>query len=61
MLSHALVFMAITFVGFIGYGTCAALGRDYVLSRPNVVSWLKRGFAGTFGFLGLRLALTDNA
>ncbi|WP_404403886.1 LysE family translocator [Pelagibacterium halotolerans] len=59
MLGHALVFMAITFVGFIGYGACAALARDYVIARPRVVSWLKRGFAGIFGFLGLRLALTD--
>ncbi|MCD7061063.1 LysE family translocator [Pelagibacterium xiamenense] len=60
MLIHALVFMAITFVSFVGYGACAALARDYVISRPNVLSWLKRGFAGTFGFLGLRLALTEN-
>lgn len=59
MIGHALVFMALTFVGFAGYGLCAALARDYIITRPNVVTWLKRGFAGTFGFLGLRLALTD--
>lgn len=49
----------LTFVIFIGYGACAALARDYVISRPNVMNWLKRAFAGTFGFLGLKLALSE--
>ena len=56
---HAAVFMALTFVTFIGYGACAALARDYVISRPNVLIWIKRSFAGAFGILGLRLALSD--
>lgn len=59
MLSLAAVFMAVTFVVFVGYGACAALTRDFVLSRPNVLVWLRRVFAGTFGFLGLKLALSD--
>ncbi|WP_196258395.1 LysE family translocator [Pelagibacterium limicola] len=56
---HALVFMGITFVTFIGYGACATLARNYVISRPSVIKWLRRGFAGAFGFLGLRLAFSD--
>jgi threonine/homoserine/homoserine lactone efflux protein len=59
MLLHAGVFMAITFVTFIGYGACAALARDYVISRPDVLKWIRRSFAATFGFMGLRLALSD--
>ncbi len=37
------VFMALTFVVFVGYGAGAALARDYVISRPAVMAWLKRG------------------
>lgn len=55
----ALTFMALTFIVFVGYGACAALARDYVISRPVVVMWLKRSFAGAFGLLGLRLALAE--
>ena len=55
----AVIFMALTFIIFVCYGACAAAARDYVISRPVVMTWLKRTFAGTFGFLGLRLALSD--
>jgi threonine/homoserine/homoserine lactone efflux protein len=55
----ALMFMLLTFIVFVGYGACAALARDYVISRPAVVTWLKRSFAGAFGLLGLRLALAE--
>ncbi|MGI9515196.1 MAG: LysE family translocator [Anderseniella sp.] len=53
------IFMALTFIIFVGYGACASMARDYVISRPVVMKWLKGTFAGTFGFLGLRLALSD--
>lgn len=53
------VFMALTFVIFVGYGACASLARDYVVSKPGVMVWLRRSFAATFGLLGLRLALAD--
>lgn len=53
------IFMVLTFVIFVVYGACAAAARDYVISRPAVMTWLRRSFAGTFGFLGLRLALSD--
>ncbi len=56
----AAIFMLLTFVVFIFYGAFASLARDYVISRPGVLIWLRRTFAGTFGFLGLRLALSDH-
>lgn len=60
LMTLAAVFMALTFVIFVAYGACASLARDYVISRPAVVTWLKRIFAGTFGFLGLKLALAED-
>lgn len=59
MILLAAIFMLLTFVVFIGYGAFAALARDYVISRPAVMIWMKRLFAGTFGLLGLKLALAD--
>lgn len=59
MLGLAAVFMALTFVVFVGYGAGAAATRDYVVSRPAVMLWLRRSFAGAFGLLGLRLALAE--
>lgn len=59
LLGLGVAFMAMTFVVFVGYGLCAALARDYVISRPGVMLWLRRTFAGAFGLLGLRLALAD--
>ncbi|MBT4933588.1 MAG: LysE family translocator [Rhodospirillaceae bacterium] len=56
----AAVFMLLTFVVFVGYGACAALARDYIISRPAVMKWLKRCFAGAFCFLGLKLALFES-
>ena len=59
MVALAVVFMLLTFIVFAGYGACAALARDYVISRPRVLTWLRRSFAGAFGLLGARLALAD--
>tara|TARA_R110002049_G_scaffold140930_6_gene302346 strand:- start:2982 stop:3590 length:609 start_codon:yes stop_codon:yes gene_type:complete len=55
----AAVFMAMTFAVFVLYGACAALMRDYVIHRPAVMRLIRRCFAGSFGLLGARLALTD--
>lgn len=55
----AATFMALTFLVFTGYGACAALARDYVITRPRVMEWMRRMFAGAFGILGLRLALAE--
>lgn len=53
------VFMALTAVMFAGYGLMAAYMREHVISRPGVMTWLRRLFAGAFGVLGLRLALAE--
>jgi threonine/homoserine/homoserine lactone efflux protein len=60
MLGLAAIFMALTFIVFVGYGAFAATTRTYVISRPRVVDWLRRAFAGVFGLLGAKLALSDN-
>ena len=59
MLVLAAVFMALTFIVFVGYGAFASATRRYVISRPKVLLWLRRGFAGAFAALGARLALAD--
>ena len=53
------VFMLLTFIVFAGYGLCASLAHEYIIKRPGVLKWLKRSFAATFGFLSVRLALSD--
>jgi threonine/homoserine/homoserine lactone efflux protein len=59
MLALSGVFMLMTFVVFVGYGLFAALIRDHVISRPRVLTWMRRSFAAAFVALGARLALTD--
>lgn len=55
----AIVFMVMTFAVFVVYGAFASYARDYVIHRPSVMKWIKRSFAGTFGFLGARLAISN--
>lgn len=50
------IFMVLTFVIFMGYGYSASMARDYVISKPSVIKWLKKSFALSFGLLGLKLA-----
>jgi threonine/homoserine/homoserine lactone efflux protein len=59
MLELSAVFMLLTFVVFLGYGMFAASIRSHVISRPRVLRWLRRGFAGAFAALGTKLALAD--
>ena len=59
MFGLSAVFMALTFVVFVGYGLFAAAVRDHIVSRPRVLTWMRRVFAGAFVALGARLALTD--
>lgn len=59
MLVLSLVFMLLTFVVFVGYGLFAASIRRHVISRPSVLTWMRRTFAGAFVALGARLALTE--
>jgi len=51
------VFMAMTFVIFLGYGLFAAAARDKLLTSARAMAWMNRGFAAVFAGLGLRLAL----
>ena len=53
------VFMALTFVVFVGYGLFAASIRNHVISRPKVLVWMRRTFAGAFALLGAKLAFAD--
>ncbi|GGL68716.1 lysine transporter LysE [Streptomyces fumigatiscleroticus] len=57
MLALGGVFMLVTFAVFAAYGVLAASVRDRVTSRPRVLAWLRRGFAGSFLVLGAQLAL----
>ena len=59
MLELSAVFMLLTFVVFVGYGMFAASIRSHVISRPRVLRWRRRGFAGAFAALGTKLALAD--
>jgi threonine/homoserine/homoserine lactone efflux protein len=59
MLVLSAVFMLMTFVVFVGYGLFAASIRDHVISRPRVLTWMRRTFAGAFVALGTKLAFAD--
>jgi threonine/homoserine/homoserine lactone efflux protein len=53
------IFMLLTFTVFVGYGLFAASIRKHVISRPRVLTWMRRTFAGGFVALGGKLALAD--
>lgn len=59
MLVLGMIFMLLTFAVFVAYGGFAAAARRHVISRPGVLRWLRRGFAGAFGLIGMRLLLAD--
>ncbi len=59
MLELSAVFMLMTFVVFVGYGLFAAAIRDHVISRPRVLTWMRRSFAAAFAALGAKLAFAD--
>ena len=59
MLELSAVFMLVTFAVFVVYGIFAAAIRSHVISRPRVLTWMRRIFAGTFAVLAGRLALAD--
>ena len=59
MLELSGVFMLLTFIVFAAYGVFAASVRNQVVSRPRVMTWMRRVFAGSFVALSARLALTD--
>lgn len=59
MLELSGVFMAMTFAVFVVYGLFAASVRDRVVTRPKVMTWLRRTFAGGFAALGAKLAFAE--
>ncbi len=59
MLVLSALFMLMTFAVFAAYGALAASMRRNVLSRPHVLTWMRRAFAGAFVALGARLAVAE--
>ncbi len=59
MLELSAAFMLMTFVVFVGYGLFAASVRDHVISRPRIMTWMRRTFAGAFVALGAKLAFAN--
>jgi threonine/homoserine/homoserine lactone efflux protein len=59
MLELSAAFMVMTLLVFVLYAVFAALVRDRVVSRPGMMTWLRRSFAAGFAALGARLAFAD--
>jgi threonine/homoserine/homoserine lactone efflux protein len=59
MFTLSFVFMLLTFVVFVGYGLFAASIRNHIISRPRVLTWMRRTFAAAFVALGAKLALAE--
>lgn len=53
------VFMAMTFVVFVGYGCAAHAFRQLVIESARVQRWLRYGFAAAFAGLGAKLAVSE--
>jgi threonine/homoserine/homoserine lactone efflux protein len=61
MVELSAVFMILTFAVFVGYGLFAASIRNHVISRPRVLTWMRRTFAGAFAALGVKLAFAERS
>jgi threonine/homoserine/homoserine lactone efflux protein len=59
MLELSFVFMLLTFAVFVVYGVFAAAVRNHIISRPRVLTWMRRSFAAAFAALGARLAFAE--
>ncbi|CAN5887387.1 LysE family translocator [soil metagenome] len=59
MVELSAVFMLLTLVVFSVYGVFSASVRSHVVSRPGVMRWIRRLFAGSFVALSARLAVTE--
>lgn len=53
------VFMLMTLAVFLAYGLLAAGVRDKILTRPNVLAWIRRSFAFAFVGLAAKLAVAE--
>jgi threonine/homoserine/homoserine lactone efflux protein len=58
MLELSGVFMLMTFGVFAVYGLFAAV-RDQIISRPRILTWMRRTFAAAFAALGAKLAFAE--
>jgi threonine/homoserine/homoserine lactone efflux protein len=59
MVALSAVFMLLTFLVFALYGVFAAGVRRHVITRPRVLIWMRRTFAGSFVALSAKLALAS--
>jgi threonine/homoserine/homoserine lactone efflux protein len=59
MLELSLVFMLVTLLVFVAYGLAAGWVRRHIVSRPRVLTWMRRTFAAAFVGLGARLAFAE--
>ena len=59
MLKLSGVFMLVTLAVFVVYGVFAAAVRNQIISRPRVLTWMRRGFGGAFLALAGKLAFTE--
>lgn len=53
-------FMFATFVVFPIYGIFASLMRKRVIENQTITTWMRRGFAASFGALAVKLAHSEN-
>ena len=53
------IFMAMTFVVFVVYGSFAAMIGARLINSEAFMRWMRRGVAAAFAGFGLRLALSD--
>jgi threonine/homoserine/homoserine lactone efflux protein len=59
MLVLSAVFMLLTLLVFAVYGLLAALLLGKVISRPRVITWMRRSIAGAFVVLAAKLAFVE--
>ncbi|WP_119302254.1 LysE family translocator [Dongia deserti] len=59
MLELSGIFMLMTLVVFAIYGLFAAAVRNQIISRPRVLTWMRRSFAAAFAALGAKLAFAE--
>lgn len=59
MVELSAVFMLVTFVVFAVYGVFAGAVRERIISRPRVLTWMRRVFGAAFVALAGRLATTE--
>lgn len=56
LIELGLSFTVMTFAVFMGYAVVAATGRERLLRSRRAMIWMRRAFAASFAFLGLKLA-----